>query len=570
MRKFFLPVLLPLLALGLFVQFTSDKKPSPIQRPDNVTGCAPGNTDIRNTLADGKFIPVLPGWGNHAYQISTTNDSAQFYFNQGLSMYYSYHKGEAIASFREAARFDSSAAMAWWGQALAAGPSYNFSWSYKMKSNVPGIVAQMNKLAANASPKERDLMEAITTRYSSDTTDSRRPELNEIYARHMEKLVEKYPGDLDIKALYVDAVMLMHEWDFWHNDGSPKVWTPVLVKYCEEILKANAKHPAALHYYIHVTEASRNPGVALASADQLKDLMPGVAHMVHMSSHEYERIGMYAKGVAVNEQADEDLVLYDSLTKHLLPFVHVPHYFAVEVYCALSGGMYKKGLPKAYRCRKSVVPDAGKTYQQYLFMFPELMQVRLGKWNDILQNTQAPDKQWVYASILYDFAKGMAYAHTGQPEKAAVHLTQLHEKMDDNILKEKFSAYMNTPYEVVIITGNILEASILFARQKHEASIACLKKAILAEDSLIYVEPKQWMIPARQYLGAFLLKMNKPAEAENVYREDLIWNPGNGWSLLGLYKSLVAQGKQKQAAPYKPLYLQSFSQADELPPGSVY
>ena len=44
-------------------------------------------------------------------------------------MYYSYHWEEANASFQEAARFDPGSAMAYWGEALALGPGYNFSLS---------------------------------------------------------------------------------------------------------------------------------------------------------------------------------------------------------------------------------------------------------------------------------------------------------------------------------------------------------------------------------------------------------------------------------------------------------
>jgi len=52
---------------------------------------------------------------------------------------------------------------------------------------------------------------------------------------------------------------------------------------------------AALHYYIHLTEASRHPETALPYADALKDLMPGVGHMVHMSTHSYQRNGLLPK-----------------------------------------------------------------------------------------------------------------------------------------------------------------------------------------------------------------------------------------------------------------------------------
>ena len=308
-------------------------------RTVNAIGCAPADGEFV-TGKDGKFIRVMPGWGQHAYTISTNSDSAQLYFNQGLTMYYSYHWREAVASFKEAARFDSNNAMVYWGQALALGPSYNYGYSYKMNKSIPAILEKMNRSVEQASAKEKDLITAMNKRYDvNDTADNERKALNAHYAGAMKQLVDKYAGDIDIKALYTDAVMLIHSWDFWHNDGTPKEWTPELVSYCEDILAKDSRHPGALHYYIHVTEASRKPEVALASADSLIKLFPGIAHMVHMSSHEYERIGYYVKGVVANEKADRSLVIYDSLAKGLFPQVHVPHYFAVDAYCALSGAM---------------------------------------------------------------------------------------------------------------------------------------------------------------------------------------------------------------------------------------
>lgn len=557
---------------GLFIAGTNTKKNQPSNNESNrdIISCAPAGDNIFKD-ENGKFIAVLPGWGNHALAVSTSNDSAQFYFNQGLSMYYSYHSREAIASFKESARFDPALAMAYWGQALASGPNYNSAYGYKIKTTVPAIVNELNKPALNASMKERDLIDAVNSRYNiADTADSKRKMLNETYAAKMKALVDKYSDDLEIKTLYVDAVMLMHEWDFWNNDGSPKPWTPELVNLCETVLKANPVHPGALHYYIHVTEASHHPEVALHAADVLKDLLPGVAHMVHMSSHEYERVGLYAKGVAVNEKADGSFVLYDSLLKGIYPVRHVPHYLAVEAYCAISGGMYKRGLPKAVRCRNNTKPDYKNTYDQYLYAMPLFAMVRMGKWDAIIADTTAPVTEWTYASLLYDFAKGMAYARTGNIRLAEKYLASLNKKSKDSILTVKFVPYTNAPYKGAVIASNILHGAILFSEKKYKDAIDALTSAIKTEDSLVYIEPKQWMLPARQYLGSILLKINKPVKAEKTYRDDLYWNPGNGWSLLGLYKSLAAQGKLKEANKYKLLYTQSFSEADEIPPGSVY
>ena len=51
----------------------------------------------------------------------------------------------------------------------------------------------------------------------------------------------------------------------------------------------------------------------------------------------------------------------------------------------------------------------------------------------------------------------------------------------------------------------------------------------------------------RHYLGAALLDAGRANEAEATYREDLGWHQNNGWALFGLWQSLAAQGKAKEA-----------------------
>ncbi|MBK7308043.1 MAG: tetratricopeptide repeat protein [Chitinophagaceae bacterium] len=60
------------------------------------------------------------------------------------------------------------------------------------------------------------------------------------------------------------------------------------------------------------------------------------------------------------------------------------------------------------------------------------------------------------------------------------------------------------------------------------------KQAVTDEDKLIYNEPRDWLLPARQYLGAALVKAGNYKEAVEVFTKDLQINPNNGWSLTGL------------------------------------
>ena len=558
-------IVLLFLSLGMGVRHKSLQGDLP---GDGIIGCAPSPATHLSPDSSGRYAPVFPGWGHHHYPISTANDSAQFYFDQGLSLYYGYHLTESLASFREAARKDSNCMMTWWGQALAMGPYYNNTYTYKMPPEVLPVLAAMDRLAVTAPARENGLAAVMDRRYSNDTTDSRRPALNHAYSEAMKGLIATYPADMDIKALYIDGVMSEHAWDMYTPAGVPKAWTPELVKLCEEILALDAYHPAALHYHIHLLEASLHPEATLSSAEKLPQLMPGVAHMVHMASHSFQRTGLYARGVLINDSASAAQRVFVGLAPHLRLTPEVIHYHAVEAYCALSGGMYAKAAGEAESCRAIAKPRLrhGATYLQYLSMMPVFVDIRMGKWQAIL-NRAAPDDSCVYSLILDQFARGLAYIHQGDLTAAAACLDRIRGRKGDAVLSEPVHQG-NPPIVGVGIAEGILEGELLFAQGRTNAAMAAFGRAIHMEDGMAYVEPKDWVLPVRHFAGAYLLKAQRAAAAEKLYREDGVHNPGSGWSLLGLAQSLEAQGKG--GAEYRARAVTAFAKAEEMPPGSAY
>ena len=563
-------------AIPVFFMLAATPKNAAWQSPaydlKSDVGLCGSSSSVTRTAINGKFIPIISGLAKHRYPVHTTSDSAQLYFNQGLAFYYSYHFPEAQASFKEAARFDAGCTMAYWGQALALGPYYNV-YSYKVNKQVPGVLASMQRTNTGAVPKESALINAMMQRYSADTTNADRSQLDLNYAAAMKKLVTAYPADNDVKALYIDAVMLCHKWDFWNNHGTPKPRTMELVNLAQGILKTNPQHPAALHYYIHLTEASRNPASMLKYADTLKEIMPGVSHMVHMATHAYQRNGLFAKGVTVNETANE----VSNNVSALLPNLNLGknnsiHFYAVQSYCAMNAGMYQKGLPVYNRARERLVAQrpAFKTdpYAQFVYMLPQVAMVRLGKWQEVLSQPR-PDTNWKFAMVLDDFAKGMAYVRSNDISNATQCLNSLQRNLTDKLLAIRRLPF-NKPVQPGLIAAAILNGEIFYAEGKQAAAIAMFNTAVAEEDRLIYREPQDWFIPARQYLGHYLLKTNKPAEAAKVYQADLVANPGNGWSLRGMYNCMVALNKTREAAAYKIKYQRAFAEADSVPAGSVF
>ena len=105
------------------------------------------------------------------------------------------------------------------------------------------------------------------------------------------------------RALYAEALLDLHPWDLWEHDGSPKEWTPEIVALLEDVLAGSPDHPLALHLYIHTVEASDDPARGDEAADRLRNLMPGMGHMVHMPSHIDVLRGRWQEAIEANTKA---------------------------------------------------------------------------------------------------------------------------------------------------------------------------------------------------------------------------------------------------------------------------
>ena len=204
--------------------------------------------------------PIL--WNNLGslhFAISTSNQDAQKFFDQGLRLTYGFNHAEALRAFRKAGKLDPECAMCYWGEELVLGPNIN---SPMFPDAVEPAFAAMSKakaLAVKASDKERALIGALTARYSNDPK-AERPPLELAYAEAMGKVVAQFPRDQDIGTLYAEALMDTQPWDYWEAGGSqPKGRGGEILSTLERVLKDNPDHAGAIHYYIHVVESSTAP-----------------------------------------------------------------------------------------------------------------------------------------------------------------------------------------------------------------------------------------------------------------------------------------------------------------------
>jgi tetratricopeptide (TPR) repeat protein len=492
--------------------------------------------------------PLYDGLGSYSRKITTSWAEAQRYFDQGLGFLHGFNHRAAIRAFQQAAELDPQCAMAHWGVALACGPHIN-------SMAVPPPAAELawkelgiaQKNAGNASPVERALIDALAKRYANPQPEDRSG-LDRAYADAMREVWKKYPNDPDVGALFAEAMMNLRPWDQWTPDGKPQPGTDEIIATLHAVLKLNPNHPLANHLYIHAVEASPNPERATAAADRLRNLQPGLAHNVHMPSHIDIRTGQWLKAVDTNAKAVEADQRYRKifgLPKGFLN-VYVAHNRHMLAYAAMMTGQRDLAM-KHIRAMVAEMPadflkENAMQAEGNVAMPLEVM-VRFGLWDEILAEPEKyTDKMW-FTRAFHHAARAIAYAAKGDAANARKAQSIFLERAK-LVPKEDFVS--NNSCEALLgVAIPMVEGEILIAEGKIDSGIEQLRAAIQKEDALKYDEPPGWLIPVRHSLGAVLMKQQRFAEAEQVYRKDLARLPENGWSLLGLSESLRKQNKNR-------------------------
>lgn len=504
---------------------------------------------------------LLAGTGSLHHPVSTENQQAQMFFDQGLSMIYGFNHGEAVRSFRRAAELDSRLAMAYWGVAVALGPNINSAMEPDAHKDAWQALQQARQLRGSASAREKAYIDALSVRYSADPKAEIEP-MQRKYADAMRELARKYPDDLDAQTLFAESLMNLYPWKLWTLDGKPSPVTEEAVRVLENVLAIDPDHLGANHYYIHAVEASSSPARALPSAIRLGKLAPSMGHIVHMPAHIFMRTGDYEAAAQANidaTAADRAYLaaggvggFYQALYAHNLHFLSAAYSMQ---------GRYREAQQAAEECLRALAPLAIAIPG---FEGPAtaalLVPVRFRDWDRVLKIPE-PKTDQLTMHNLWHFARAMAFAARADPAQAAVE----HNRFLEGIAKlpPERTYGLNLERSVMQLPLMLLEAKIALARKDWEQAIGHLKEAVAAEDSLSYNEPPDWYYPpSREALGSVLLQAGRHVQAEAVFREDLRRNARNGRSFYGLLESLRAQGRTDEAALIEPLYRTAWSKAD--------
>lgn len=498
--------------------------------------------------------------GGFGRKVTCGSAEAQKWFDQGFTLYFSYHQDAAIPSFNKAFELDSSCTMALWGAALTAGPHINNpamdSASAKLAYD---MVTKAKSRTGHLTAVEKDLIEALTHRYSWPMPADQMVN-NLAYANAMREVWKKYPNDVDVCVLFADAMMNLRPWDLWTYEGQPQPGTEEIVVTLQRALEMNPRHPGACHFYIHTMEASPTPQAALAAADTLRDLIPGAGHLVHMPSHIDLRLGRYEEAIQANQRAIEASLPYANEQNFFTIYrIHNYHFLS---FAAMFEGRKQLALQSARDAVAQLDINFVRAVPDFLDGFltvPVHVMVRFGMWNEILAEP-APPADMQVATSFWRYGRTVALSALGRTEEAA----QEFELMKAAAASMPSTRNVgNNPAAVVMEIGlAIAEGELEYRKGNYDRAFELLRTAVAKDERLKYDEPWDWMMPPAHALGALLLEQKRYDEAEAVYLADLKRHPENGWALLGLKECQLQTGRGEEAKMTAARFEKSWERSD--------
>ena len=497
-------------------------------------------------------MALWPAFGDIGYDISTDSADAQAWFNQGLAFTYNFNHSEAVNAFRRAQEIDPDCAMCYWGEAFALGPNINAPMEDDAVAPAYAAFIKAQSLRDGASLKERALINALSYRYEPQPVRDR-AKLDNAFADAMDDVVKKYPEDDFIAALAAEANMDTQPWDYWLDGGRlPKGRTARTLSLLEGVLARNPEHQAAIHLYIHTTEASRDPYRAADYADNLADLSPGLGHLMHMPTHTYYRIGRFKDSLAHNikavaadaaylDAADDVSILYE--------YGYYTHNIHFAMTSAQMAGDGETALAMAKRLDEKLPMDMA-TVAPWVQPIKAAPYYAMVQFSDPLEIIDLPEPADALPFIkdAWHYARGEAFAKLGELEKAQGEVEAISALIESGDLQSLIDGGVPA-IDILNIARLTVIARAAAGEGAFDTAVEAMEGAVALQDALYYTEPPFWYYPAKQTLAAMALQAGETERAQQLFLESLTESPNNAWVLYGLSESYKQQG-DKSGAKY--------------------
>jgi peroxiredoxin/Flp pilus assembly protein TadD len=386
-------------------------RPTPSPTEANSAVPAAGHSLHGDAFNEGprQAATLLPGMGKVHFAVSTKVPQAQAFVDQGVAQLHSFYYYESERSFRQAAKLDPEAPMAYWGMAMA---------NVNNPKRARGFLAEARTRAAKSKPSRREelYLEAIGSLFASEKVDkgARRN-----FLEGLETIVQEFPDDLDARAW-----LAMATWQSSQDDGiGSRQAVDMLI---DGVVRDEPAHPGAHHYRIHLWDGKK-PARAEKSAGLYAGTAPGIAHAWHMPGHTYTSLNRFADAAYQQEgsaRVDHAAMARDgTMPFQIFNYAHnnqwlatsLSHVGRVRESVAIARNLVEQPRDPADNGPK----DGGSAQRVGRLRWAEVL-ARYELWDDLIAATESGRIDWSdlpeeKSSKAYHL--GLAYAAKGEKDK---------------------------------------------------------------------------------------------------------------------------------------------------------
>ena len=488
-------------------------------------------------------MPLIDGLGAPAFTPTTTSETARRYFAQGVALTSGFRFDEAVKSFRQARAADPTCAMCAWGVAYALGPYVNNS------VGAPAAIREARAITAaalrlDASPLERALIEALHLRYAPGGTQG--GVHADGFADAMAGVASRFPDSDFTLVLAAEAMMNTQPWDYWTAGGrAAKGRAPLAIALVEKVLARAPDHPQATHLYVHLIEASARPERAEAAADRLRTLAPASAHLVHMPSHIYYRLGRYRDSVNTNLEA---IAVDEGYSRRTGVADGAGFYYRHHAHFVMSSAGQMIDRATALRMADGLAASLPVSFARD----NGFAQMRLAAVSQTRAMLLAPAEfaalplpaaELPFTRAFHHVLRAEAYGRLGDAAATRAELAAARTLRDTPALAKL--DLLGSRMSTLLGVGEQMAAGRLaMARGQTVAAVTRFRAAVGLEAGVPYLEPPLFPQPASLALGAALLKQGKAEDARAAFMRALIERPSSRWALTGLAEAQAALGDE--------------------------
>jgi len=500
----------------------------------------------------------LRGVGKVTFPITCAPD-VQSDFARGVALLHSFFYEEARRVFTSMAERDPKCAMAPWGIAMTW---WHPIWTPPTPDEMRAGKAAIEKAMSlnTRSDRERGFITALNTYYNTPGGSSAAPVGQSChgpvgprdrviaYEKAMRQLRDKHPDDFEVQTFYAFAVLATGYATPNDTSLSKQLEAAGIL---EKLSKQNANHPGVVHYLIHSYDYPQLAERGLTAAQTYNSIAPWVPHALHMPSHIFTRLGMWDESIAANRASAEASRAYSAMRHHdatEAEELHALDYMAYSYLQEAQDAEAKKIVDIAAKVKKTN-PELEFSAAYALAAIPTRYAFERNDWA-AAANLSIPNlphwSSFPFMEALIEYGHALGRAHTGDLEGARKAIARM-QQLRDATKEPKFD-YFKSHLDLQMQASS---AWVAAAEGRKSEAVDVLRRAADSEDILGKhpVSPGAF-VPIREQLGALLLEMGQPTEAQREFEAALKIYPGRFRGLYGAAQAAERAGDKEGASRY--------------------